>query len=201
MVSLLPPDYDSDPQRWESWESPQDVHEIVAPELRGPILDVGCGEGRLASLLADGVSWVGVDSSLTELRANRFRPLVHGDMAALPFRDASFAELTHLCCLYHLQNPLDALIEAKRSSGQVAATTPVPPLGTTIRRSSRNAIHRPLLTPRRPYLSSRPSSRASGRNGGTGGSSRSHLARRSRRTAVTTTSPQNVPRAPRYLYG
>jgi SAM-dependent methyltransferase len=114
MMSVLPPDYDSDPQRWTSWESPQDVHEIVAPELGGPVLDVGCGEGRLASLLADGVCWVGVDSSPTQLRANRFRPLVQGDMAALPFRDASFPELTHLWCLYHLQNPLDALLEARR---------------------------------------------------------------------------------------
>jgi len=41
-VSALPPDYDSDPGRWGSWESPQDVHEMVAPELGGPVLDAGC---------------------------------------------------------------------------------------------------------------------------------------------------------------
>jgi SAM-dependent methyltransferase len=113
-MSALPPDYDSDPQRWRSWEAPQDVHQLVAPDLRGPVLDVACGEGRLASLLADGVRWVGVDSSPAQLKANRFRPVAQGDMAALPFPDGSFPELTHLWCLYHLQHPLDALREAKR---------------------------------------------------------------------------------------
>ena len=66
-MSVLPPDYDSDPGRWQSWESPQDVHEMIAPELRGPVLDVGCGEGRLASLLGKDVSWIGVDSSPAQL--------------------------------------------------------------------------------------------------------------------------------------
>jgi len=66
----LPPDYDYDPGRWQSWEAPHDVHEMIAPELRGPTLDVGCGEGRLASLLGNGVSWIGVDSAPTQLAAN-----------------------------------------------------------------------------------------------------------------------------------
>ena len=113
-VSVLPPDYDSDPGRWGSWESPHDVHEMVAPELRGPVLDAGCGEGRLASLLAGRVTWVGLDSSPAQLAACPFRPVVGGDMTALPFHDASFAEVTHLWCLYHLDDPLVAVAEAKR---------------------------------------------------------------------------------------
>jgi SAM-dependent methyltransferase len=56
--------------------SPQDVHEMVARELRGPVLDVGCGEGRLASLLGDGVTWIGVDSSPAQVAANPYRPVV-----------------------------------------------------------------------------------------------------------------------------
>src|SRR6202035_1627373 len=68
----VPPDYDLDPEGWRSWESPQDVHEMVAPELRGPILDVGCGEGRLASLLGDAVTWVWVDSSPAQLADNPY---------------------------------------------------------------------------------------------------------------------------------
>jgi len=98
---LVPADYDSDSGRWQSWESPQDVHEMIDPDLRGPILDVSCGEGRLASLLGDDVSWIGVDSSPTQLAANRYRPVVRADMRALPFRDGAFAEVTHLWCLYH----------------------------------------------------------------------------------------------------
>lgn len=111
---VLPPDYDSDPGRWRSWESPRDVHELVAPELSGPVLDVGCGEGRLAGLLARGVSWIGVDSSIAQLVANPYHPAIRADMLALPFADGTFAEVTHLWCLYHLDDPLPAISEAAR---------------------------------------------------------------------------------------
>lgn len=113
-MGALPPDYDCDPGRWQSWEAPHDVHEMIAPELRGPILDVGCGEGRLASLLGNDVSWIGVDSSPAQLAANPYRPVVLADMRALPFRDRSFAEVTHLWCLYHLADPVVAITEAAR---------------------------------------------------------------------------------------
>jgi SAM-dependent methyltransferase len=110
----LPPDYDSDPGRWRSWQAPQDVHDVIAPELRGPVLDVGCAEGRLASLLADGVRWIGVDSSPAQAAANRHRPLVVADMRALPFRREAFAEVAHLWCLYHIDEPAVAIGEAER---------------------------------------------------------------------------------------
>ncbi|MEY2430543.1 MAG: hypothetical protein QOC92_268 [Acidimicrobiaceae bacterium] len=114
-MSALPPNYDSDPDRWGSWEAPQDVHDLVAPELRGPVLDVGCGEGRLAALVVDrGVAWIGVDSSPSQLATNPFRPVVLGDMRHLPFRDEVFGEVTHLWCLYHLDDPASAIAEAKR---------------------------------------------------------------------------------------
>lgn len=111
----LPPDYDTDPSRWGAWEAPRDVHEIVAPELRGPVLDVGCGEGRLASLIVDrGVAWVGVDSSPSQLAANPYRPVALADMRRLPFGNAVFREVTHLWCLYHLDDPRVAIAEARR---------------------------------------------------------------------------------------
>lgn len=113
-MTALPPDYDSDPGRWRSWQAPQDVHEVVAPELAGPVLDVGCGEGRLGSMVDAGVGWVGVDSSAEQLADNPHRPLVRADMRALPFRSAAFAEVTHLWCLYHLDRPVDAIAEAAR---------------------------------------------------------------------------------------
>lgn len=113
-TSALPPDYDADPERWASWQAPQDAHEIVAPELSGRVLDVGCGEGRLASLLGEGVGWVGVDSSRTQLKANPHRPVVLADMRALPFRDGAFDAVTHLWCLYHLDDPTVAIREAWR---------------------------------------------------------------------------------------
>jgi SAM-dependent methyltransferase len=110
----LRPDYDDDPQRRASWRSPQDVHEILAPELRGPVLDLGCGEGRLASVLDEGVTWIGVDSSPAQVAANPYRPVVIADMRHLPFGDGSFAEAAHLWCLYHLDEPVVAIREARR---------------------------------------------------------------------------------------
>jgi ubiquinone/menaquinone biosynthesis C-methylase UbiE len=113
-MAAVPPDYDSDPERRQSWRAPQDVHELVAPELRGPVLDVGCGEGRLAAGLNDGVGWVGVDASPTQIAVNPYRPIVLADMRALPFRDGAFREVTHLWCLYHVDNPVIAIKEAYR---------------------------------------------------------------------------------------
>jgi SAM-dependent methyltransferase len=113
-VTALPPDYDSDPERWKSWSAPEDVHDIVAPELQGPVLDAGCGDGRLASLLGESVRWVGIDASPTQVTANPYRPIVLADVRHLPFADESFVEVTHLWCLYHLDDPIEAITEAKR---------------------------------------------------------------------------------------
>jgi SAM-dependent methyltransferase len=113
-MTTLPPDYDSDPDRWRSYQAPQDVHEIVAPELSGRVLDVGCGEGRLATLLTNRAAWIGLDSSPTQLVANPFRPLILGDMRGLPFAANTFDAVVHLWCLYHLDDPREAIIEARR---------------------------------------------------------------------------------------
>jgi SAM-dependent methyltransferase len=113
-MAAIPPDYDSDPGRRGSWRAPLDVHDIVGPELDGPVLDVGCGEGRLVQCLRPGVDWYGVDSSETQLRLCPHRPVVRADMRALPFRSGAFAEVTHFWCLYHLADPVAAIEEAKR---------------------------------------------------------------------------------------
>jgi SAM-dependent methyltransferase len=113
-MSAIPPDYDADPARWRSWASRQDVHDIVRSEVAGPVLDVGCGDGRLAAALDPTVAWVGVDSSPGQLAANPHRPVVLADMRALPFRHGVFAHVTHLWCLYHVADPEAAVREAWR---------------------------------------------------------------------------------------
>lgn len=118
-MTALEPDYDSNPERWRSWRAPRDVHEMVAPELSGRVLDVGCGDGRLASLLDGGVSWIGVDASRTQLEANPYRSVVLADMRALPFRDGTLDAVTQLWCLYHIAR-------RARARPQVLIT-PVPP--------------------------------------------------------------------------
>ena len=126
MMTAIPPDYDSNPERWQSWASPQDVHDMLSQELHGPVLDVGCGEGRLASLLDATVTWIGLDSSPGQLAANPHRPLLLADMRALPFRDGVFAEMTHLWCLYHVDDARVAIGESERvlrSGGHYYAST------------------------------------------------------------------------------
>jgi SAM-dependent methyltransferase len=125
-MTAVPPDYDSDLERWQAWAARHDVHDMIAPELRGPVLDVGCGDGRLASLVRADVSWIGADSSAAQLRANPYRPVVLADMRALPFPGGVFAEVTHLWCLYHVDDPVVAIGEARRvlrSGGRYYAST------------------------------------------------------------------------------
>ena len=110
----LTPDYDDDPERWTAWRPRQDVHDVVAPMLHGPVLDIGCGEGRLAELLPEDVAWIGVDMSFTQLARSPYETLVQADMCRLPFRDGVFAEVTHLWCLYHVDDPSIAIAEAHR---------------------------------------------------------------------------------------
>lgn len=72
------------------------------------ILDVACGTGRLAPLLAGhGASLVGVDSSREMLAEAARHGLatarwVQGDATRLPFRDASFDVVTSCRFLRHL---------------------------------------------------------------------------------------------------
>lgn len=113
-MTAVPPDYDADPERWQSWESPQDVHDMIAPQLSGPVLDVGCGDGRLASLVGAGVRWIGLDLSPTQVGANPSDPWFLPTCERFPFRDGAFAEVTHLWCLYHVDDPVVAIGEAER---------------------------------------------------------------------------------------
>jgi ubiquinone/menaquinone biosynthesis C-methylase UbiE len=87
----------------------------------GEIADLGCGPGQIGRYLADkGCQVVGLDISpaMIEL-ARRSHPGIrfeHGDMLALPFRDASLAGIVAFYSIIHL--PLEtisaALLEMRR---------------------------------------------------------------------------------------
>jgi SAM-dependent methyltransferase len=121
-----PTDYDRDPDRFlaghavtrEFGAFDQDVYEVAAVrcgrEGRSPLLDLGCGYGRLATALrGQKITWIGLDRSATLLRQAP-RPAVLGDAGRLPFADGSFAAVAALYMLYHLADPLVALREAHR---------------------------------------------------------------------------------------
>ena len=94
---VLIPDYDSDPERWRRGIAPRDVHEVVGPELLGPVLDAGCGEGRLvATLLEVGVGWVGLDLSASQLAA-ALSPAVAGPTCGAAVRGRLLRQVTCTC--------------------------------------------------------------------------------------------------------
>ena len=115
----------------EAYRRTEDVHQDVArrfaAEQLSPALDIGCGDGRLASLLAgSAVRWVGVDLTPAMLARAPF-PKVRGDAARLPFRSDSFGSAAALYMLYRLPQPREALEEAYRvlrPGGLFAAAAP-----------------------------------------------------------------------------
>jgi len=123
-VARVETDYDDDPERWRTNRASTerysigDVHaDLVVPRLvrerLSPVLDVGCGDGKLAPLLPEASGWIGVDESPAQVRAAP-RPVVEGDALALPVRAGSVGAVTALWMLYHLDDPLDAITEARR---------------------------------------------------------------------------------------
>jgi SAM-dependent methyltransferase len=132
-MTALPRDYDSDPGRFlsDSTQGHDDVHPYVAERLAAAgarqVLDVGGGDGRLARLLPGlSVRCAVVDLSPTML-ALAPRPAVRADGARLPVADASVDAVAALYTLYHYDDPLPPIREARRvlrAGGLFAACAP-----------------------------------------------------------------------------
>jgi SAM-dependent methyltransferase len=120
-VTAIPPDYDDDPERWAShdraWLLDGDAHEAIADRIirdhLSPVLDVGCGHGRLRDLLPDDVSWVGLDASPAQLVVAP-RPAVRATGTALPFGTRAFAAVAAIWTLHHFDLPEEVIAEARR---------------------------------------------------------------------------------------
>jgi SAM-dependent methyltransferase len=119
-VTVLPPDYDTDPGRFLSnakWDH-EDVHPHVAQRIAETgarrVLDVGGGHGALTRLLPDfGIEGVLLDISPTMLALGP-RPAVRADGRRLPIVDASFDAVAALYTLYHYEDPLVPIRECRR---------------------------------------------------------------------------------------
>lgn len=129
-MSVLPNDYDSDPDRFLSTEKHphDDVHPYVAARFASAgartVLDVGGGNGRLARLLpALSMRCLLLDLSPAMLDLAP-RAKARADGARLPAADASVDAVAALYTLYHYDDPLLAIREARRvlrSGGMFAA--------------------------------------------------------------------------------
>jgi ArsR family transcriptional regulator len=103
-----------------TWESL--VHGVASLLSLGDVLDVGCGDGWSARLLAPRcTSYVGLDRSEKVLSAARRRTkslsnarFVLGEMEALPFETARFDHVLLFHVLVHAEDPSVAIAEAAR---------------------------------------------------------------------------------------
>jgi SAM-dependent methyltransferase len=122
-LTALPPDYDSDPQRWrlsrqtvQAFSTAGDVHVPVARRLLdeglSPVIDVGCGDGRLADVMP-APPWIGFDISRGLLDIAP-RPVVLAEATELPVAEGSAGAVCALWMLYHLDDPAALLREAHR---------------------------------------------------------------------------------------
>jgi SAM-dependent methyltransferase len=119
-MTALPPDYDTDPERFLSntkWHH-EDVHPHVTQRIfeagAKRVLDVGGGHGSLTCLLPDlGVQGVLLDISPTMLALGP-RPAVRADGRQLPVADSSFDAVAALYTLYHYDDPLVPIRECRR---------------------------------------------------------------------------------------
>lgn len=70
-MSAIERDYDANPGRFLSWRPREDVHRTVAARVTAeglrPILDLGCGDGRLREAAGPSAGLLGVDRSFTML--------------------------------------------------------------------------------------------------------------------------------------
>lgn len=105
---------------YDSWADPESgewapeqaglrqLMEAIVSSAEGPVLDLGCGRGRLLSYLR-GTEAVGIDLSLNSLRIAKRTTgaeVVNADARHLPFRDGAFGTVLSLFTLSFVV-PLD----------------------------------------------------------------------------------------------
>lgn len=86
------------------WRGERPVADLVPHLGTGPVLELGCGNGKLLRpLRAAGVDAVGLDIAFHALRRLKpGTPRVLADAAALPFRDGAFSAVLDVHCTGHL---------------------------------------------------------------------------------------------------
>ena len=114
-------DYDADPGRWRSHDSGwlradpfAPVAERITSLAARPVLDVGGGAGALGRALPEDWPVILVDNSPTQLRGAP-APKIRASAPALPVASSSVGAVAMLWLLYHLDDPEQAIAEARRA--------------------------------------------------------------------------------------
>ncbi len=117
--------------RWASFRQSVEFRHTAALDFieKGPVLDVGCGDGLFLGLLRNkGVEATGVDISNEAVAActkQGLRAQTVPSASALPFPDSSFEYVVMLDILEHVYDPVPYLVEARRvSRGYVIVGVP-----------------------------------------------------------------------------
>jgi SAM-dependent methyltransferase len=100
---------------WRAWELAAYRHF----QLRGPVLDLGCGDGRFfRRAWGDALDVVGVDAEAGVVDAvgktGLYREVLHASADSLPFDDASFASVFANCSVEHMDELDSVLAEVAR---------------------------------------------------------------------------------------
>ena len=104
---------------WRSIELKTIAESIGDNDLLAPLLDLGCGEGKIAKILfGKGIVDVGLDNELEIAKAARqskvYKKVVVGDARNLPFRNNSFSTIFSNCVIEHIPGKIKVLREVKR---------------------------------------------------------------------------------------
>ena len=117
-------------KRWHEHEQKAEFRHTAAAELveRGPVLDIGCGDGLLLALLKKkGIAAEGVDISaeaIAKCRAKNLEARVHAFNEPLPFANEAFEYAVLLDVLEHVYDPATLLGEAARVAKKVVVGVP-----------------------------------------------------------------------------
>lgn len=114
-------DYLADTRRG-LWADREALADLDLPS-RQRILDVGCGRGSLAAVLAEesGAEVVCLDADPTLLEAVEAGPRILGDATRLPFADGAFDLVACQALLVNLPVPIEAVRELARTSTELVA--------------------------------------------------------------------------------
>lgn len=116
--------------QWKPLVEANYANKLISNAVKpGSVLDLGCGDGTLLSLLGErGIVGVGLDLSETAISIARSRGMdcrVYDITEPLPFPDNNFDSVLLADVLEHLHYPGDILAEAARvSRGFVYVSTP-----------------------------------------------------------------------------